>query len=124
MKGWPWTSRNEIMAKSQKRQSNHLIETGPFRLDPQQRILFKGEHRVQLTPLECRLLGFFMEHEGQILSHRFLMKEVWQTDYLGDIRTLYVHIRKLREKLEQDPSHPVHLRTVRGVGYLFERGVY
>jgi DNA-binding response OmpR family regulator len=100
-------------------QSNHVIGIGPFRLDPRQRVLFNGDRRYQLTPLECRLLRFFMEYEGQILSHRFLMKEVWYTDYVGDIRTLYVHVRKLREKLEQNPSRPVYLRTVRGVGYRF-----
>jgi two-component system response regulator RegX3 len=107
------------MAKPQNVQSNRLIEVGPFRLDSRRRILFNDERRFQLTPMECKLLRFFMEHEGQVLSHRFLMKEVWHTDYVGDIRTLYVHVHKLREKLEQDPSHPLHLIAIRGVGYRF-----
>ena len=60
-----------------------------------------------------------MEHADEALSRGTIMKEVWETDYLGDTRTLDVHIRWLREKLEDDPSHPRLIITVRGVGYRF-----
>ena len=70
-----------------------------------------------LTPLECRLLQILMMHPGQVLSRSRLMKEVWETDYLDDIRTLHVHICWLRSKIEHDPSHPCRIITHRGLGY-------
>jgi two-component system response regulator RegX3 len=70
-----------------------------------------------LTPLECRLLQIFMRHPDQIITLSHLMKEVWQTNYLGDIRTLYVHIAWLRRKVEEDPSRPRRIVTHRGMGY-------
>ena len=70
-----------------------------------------------LTPLECRLLQILMLHAGQVISRSRLMKEVWETDYLDDIRTLHVHICWLRHKIEDDPSHPRRIITRRGSGY-------
>ena len=70
-----------------------------------------------LTPLECRLLQILMLHPGQVISRSRLMKEVWETDYLDDIRTLHVHICWLRHKIEDDPSHPRRIITHRGSGY-------
>jgi DNA-binding response OmpR family regulator len=61
-----------------------------------------------------------MRNPGKVLSRKFLMKNVWDTDFLGDTRTLDVHVRWIREKIEENPSSPVYLRTVRGVGYRFE----
>ena len=70
-----------------------------------------------LTPLECRLLQVLMLHPGQVISRSRLMKEVWETDYLEDTRTLHVHICWLRRKIEDDPSHPRRIITHRGLGY-------
>jgi len=70
-----------------------------------------------LTPLECRLLKVLMLNPGQVLSRSRLMKEVWETDYLDDIRTLHVHICWLRQKIEDDPSHPRRIITHRRRGY-------
>jgi DNA-binding response OmpR family regulator len=70
-----------------------------------------------LTPLECRLLQIFMLHPDQVISRSWLMKEVWETDYLDDIRTLHVHICWLRRKIEEDPSRPRRIITHRGLGY-------
>lgn len=76
-----------------------------------------GTHR--LTPMECRLLEVLMRHPGQVISRAFLMKTVWQTTYIEDTRTLEVHVCTLRKKIEQDPTQPKYLRTVRGIGYAF-----
>ena len=70
-----------------------------------------------LTPLECRLLQIFMMHPDQVIPQSRLMKEVWETDYLDDIRTLHVHICWLRRKIENDPSTPRRIITHRGLGY-------
>ena len=61
-----------------------------------------------------------MRSPGRVLSRKFLMKKIWKTDYMGDTRTLDVHIRWLREKIEENPSSPMYLRTVRRVGYRFD----
>ena len=77
-----------------------------------------GPNRVcHLTPLECRLLQTLMLHPDQVISQSRLMKEVWETDYLDDIRTLHVNICWLRRKTEDDPSRPRRLITHRGRGY-------
>lgn len=73
----------------------------------------------RLTPKECELLALFMSYPGRVLSRKLLMKEVWETDFLDDTRTLEVHICWLRKKIEEDPHNPERLRTVRGVGYRF-----
>jgi DNA-binding response OmpR family regulator len=96
------------------------IRVGPLVLDPDTRTLCKGSETRQLRPKEAALLGLFMQNPGKVLSRQEIMKQVWETEYLGDTRTISVHVRWLREKIEEDPHHPRLLRTVRGVGYRFE----
>ena len=89
-------------------------------LDMERRRVSRGNRVHKLTPKEFDLLRLFMEHSGEIISRKALMKEIWDTDYLGDTRTLDVHIRWLREKIEEDPSAPRRLVTIRGEGYRLE----
>ena len=77
----------------------------------------RGTHK--LTPKECHLLEVLMLHPGKVLTRKLLMKEVWETDFLDDTRTLDVHICWLRKKIEEDPRRPRYIRTVRGTGYRF-----
>jgi two-component system, OmpR family, phosphate regulon response regulator PhoB len=77
----------------------------------------EGEHR--LTPKMAQLLEEFIRHPNELVSRRQLMQNVWKTDYIGDTRTLDVHIRWIREFIENDPANPVFLQTVRGKGYIF-----
>lgn len=89
-------------------------------LDLSTRHVRKGDAPPQhLTPKECRLLETFIRNRGEVLSRKFLMHEVWETKYDGDTRTLEVHVSWLRSKIEDDPSNPRYLHTVRGVGYWF-----
>jgi two-component system response regulator RegX3 len=74
---------------------------------------------VALPPKEFELLEAFLRRKGRLLTRDFLIEEVWGADYYGDTRTLDVHVKRLRRKLEADPHHPVHLVTVRGLGYKF-----
>ena len=74
---------------------------------------------TKLTPKESELLALFMSYPGRVLSRKLLMKEVWDTDFLEDTRTLEVHVCWLRKKIEEDPHNPQRLRTIRGVGYRF-----
>ncbi len=96
------------------------IRVGSFALDPDTRTLHRGETAVQLRPKEATLLALFMRNRGKVLSRREIMKEVWETEYLGDTGTINVHVRWLRLKIEDDPAAPCCLRTVRGVGYRFD----
>ncbi len=76
---------------------------------------------VHLTPKEFELLEILMENPGKVLRREYLLEHVWGFDFVGDSRTLDVHIKRLRAKCEPDPANPRHLVTVRGVGYRFER---
>lgn len=101
--------------------SENRLKCADLVLDLSTRYLTKGNGGPQhLTPKECRLLATFIRNRGEVLSRKFLMQEVWETDYYGDTRTLEVHVSWLRAKIEDDPSSPRYIHTVRGVGYWFE----
>lgn len=88
-------------------------------LSPQEcRVTVRGDE-VSLSPKEFRILELFMTHPRRVWSREQLIERVWGADFMGDSKTVDVHIRWLREKLEVDPSHPEHLLTVRGFGYRF-----
>ena len=82
-------------------------------------VTLQGEP-IQLKPQEYELLVFFAEHKGQMLSREFILERVWGWDFIGDSRTVDVHVRWLRQKIEEDASDPVRIITVRGGGYRFE----
>jgi len=96
------------------------LRAGSLTLNMERRRVTRGNRSHKLTPKEFALLKLFMQRSGQIVSRGALMKEIWNTDYLGDTRTLDVHMRWLREKIEPDPNAPTLLVTVRGEGYRLE----
>jgi DNA-binding response OmpR family regulator len=118
----PFTSRKLLhrVRKVSEELTSREIRAGSLALDPDARILRKGSEALRLRPKEAALLTLFMRNPGRVLSRQEIMKEVWETDYVGDTRTLSVHVRWLRLKVEDNPSSPRFLRTVRGVGYRFE----
>ena len=79
-----------------------------------------NDEPLQLKPKEYELLLFLAEHKGQMLSREFILERVWGWDYIGDSRTVDVHVRWLRQKIESDPAKPERIVTVRGGGYRFE----
>ena len=96
-----------------------VLHAGDFSFNPDSHSLRVAKTEYHLTPMKARLLEAFMRHPGEVLSREYLMKHVWRTDYLGDTRTIEVHIRWLREIIEDDATHPCYLQTIRGVGYRF-----
>jgi len=94
-----------------------LLRIKDWALDLESRQIVTGNGAQRLTPMLCQLLEVFMRNPEKVLDRGFLMREVWETSYLGDTRTLEVHICWLRKKIEKDPRHPRYLKTVRGVGY-------
>jgi two-component system response regulator RegX3 len=96
-----------------------VFVAGDIRLDPDRRELTVQGEAVHLAKKEFDLLELLMENSGRVVSRETLIDRVWGSDYFGDMRTLDVHIKRLRTKTETDPSHPEHLLTVRGIGYKF-----
>jgi DNA-binding response OmpR family regulator len=96
---------------------DEIITCGPLVLNVPRRMLITPQQETQLTPRVALLLALFMQRPGETLDRKTLMEEVWKTDYMGDTRTLDVHIRWIRQAIEANPGTPVYLKTVRGVGY-------
>jgi DNA-binding response OmpR family regulator len=99
---------------------DEIIICGSFSLNIPRRVLMTPQQETQLTPKVALLMALFMRHSGQTLDRKTIMEAVWETDYLGDTRTLDVHIRWIRKAIEADPGRPVYLKTVRGIGYCFD----
>jgi DNA-binding response OmpR family regulator len=106
--------RGEVSAPSNE------LQAGDLRLDLIGRRAFQNDQEVQLAPREFELLSTLMRNKGAVLTRDLLLASVWGDDYVGDERTVDVHIRWLRQKIEQDASDPQRIVTVRGVGYRFE----
>ncbi|MDV2988935.1 MAG: response regulator transcription factor [Dehalogenimonas sp.] len=100
--------------------SGDILRLGRLELDTVRHRLTVSGQAMELTPREFELLHFLMNNRGRVFSRDALLDRVWGYDYPGEDRTVDVHIRWLRQKIEADPSQPVHLVTVRGVGYKFE----
>jgi len=116
----PFTGRKlrDSLLKLLEAAGPYVLEAGPVRLDLVSRVVIGFQGRRHLTPKQCSLLAFFMQHPNQVISRKDLMESIWHTVYLGDTRTLDVHIRWIREKIEADPLQPTLLLTRRGVGYM------
>ena len=96
-----------------------VLEGGGIRLDPDRHEVTVDGTPVKLARKEFELLELLMEHPGRVLARETLIDRVWGSDYFGDTRTLDVHVKRLRSKVEPSPHEPVHLVTVRGLGYKF-----
>jgi DNA-binding response OmpR family regulator len=96
------------------------LRCGDLVFHPSDGVLRKKNDEQYLNPKLSKLLALFLQHQGEILTRKFLMQQVWDTSYMGDTRTLDVHIRWLREAIEDDTTDPIYLRTVRGQGYRFD----
>jgi len=92
---------------------------GDLKMDFEARRAFLAEQDLHLTPTEYKLLATLMRHAGKVLTHRFLLKEVWGPHKIYDVHYLRVFMAGLRRKIESDPSHPRYLLTEQGVGYRF-----
>lgn len=111
-----------LLRRTQQRQGQPLEETvtfGEISLFPQQCRVTLEDEEINLSPKEFRMLELFMSHPRRVWSREQLLERVWGPDFMGDSKTVDVHVRWLREKLERDPSRPQYLQTVRGFGYRF-----
>ncbi len=103
-----------------QREPTHELVSGDLRLDLTAHRAWRQAVEIALAPREFDLLAALMRHRGAVLTRDLLLARVWGEDYPGDARTVDVHIRWLRQKVEEDPSEPRRILTVRGMGYRFE----
>jgi DNA-binding response OmpR family regulator len=113
-------SEMEQMKSSMPEASHEILTFDNLSIDLTRREVLLGEKVLSLKPQEYELLVFFAEHKGRMLSREFILERVWGWEYIGDSRTVDVHVRWLREKIEADPANPQRIVTVRGGGYRFE----
>ena len=97
-----------------------VLESGPVRMDVERHVVSVNGEPVTLPLKEFDLLEYLMRNSGRVLTRGQLIDRVWGADYVGDTKTLDVHVKRLRSKIEADPANPVHLVTVRGLGYKLE----
>ncbi|MFO7173672.1 MAG: response regulator YycF [Bacillota bacterium] len=98
-----------------------VIRAGDLTIDLQSYAVYRGQQRIDLTPREFELLRYLATHPGQVFTREVLLREVWGFDYFGDVRTVDVTVRRLREKIEVNPAQPEYILTRRGIGYYFNR---
>lgn len=98
-----------------------VIEKGDIKLDCDSRRLFINDNEINLTAREFELLEILIKNENKVYSRESLLKIVWSEDYPGDVRTVDVHVRRLREKIEANPSEPKYVHTKWGVGYYYNQ---
>jgi two-component system, OmpR family, response regulator RegX3 len=94
-----------------------VLESGPVRMDVERHVVSVNGDPITLPLKEFDLLEYLMRNSGRVLTRGQLIDRVWGADYVGDTKTLDVHVKRLRSKIEADPANPVHLVTVRGLGY-------
>ena len=100
--------------------STSTIESGPVRMDVDRHVVTVRGQQVPMPLKEFDLLEVLLRNSGRVLTRGQLIDRVWGSDYVGDTKTLDVHVKRLRSKVEEDPANPVHLVTVRGLGYRYE----
>ena len=124
----PYSSR-ELIARIRavlRRQSDFddpedsVLNVAGVRLDVERHEVSVDGERIQLPLKEFELLEILLRNAGRVLTRMQLIDRVWGSDYVGDTKTLDVHVKRLRSKIEQDPANPIHLITLRGLGYKFE----
>jgi two-component system response regulator RegX3 len=99
---------------------NGLLEAGPVKMDVERHVVMVDGTQITLPLKEFDLLEYLLRNSGRVLTRGQLIDRVWGADYVGDTKTLDVHVKRLRSKIEKDPAKPAHLVTVRGLGYKLE----
>lgn len=109
-----------VVARVLQQEGMDVLECGPFTINRTIGVLQAHGKETRLSPKVADLIALFMTHPNQVLRREAIMRQVWKTSYLGDTRTLDVHIYYARDALEEDRRSPVYIKTLRGVGYRLE----
>ncbi|MBF2432940.1 response regulator YycF [Listeria innocua] len=108
---------SQVSSNAVEEEENSELEIGSLIIHPDAYVASKRGETIELTHREFELLHYLAKHMGQVMTREHLLQTVWGYDYFGDVRTVDVTVRRLREKIEDNPSHPAWLVTRRGVGY-------
>ncbi|EIB8617611.1 response regulator transcription factor [Listeria monocytogenes] len=108
---------SQVSSNAAEEEENSELEIGSLIIHPDAYMASKRGETIELTHREFELLHYLAKHMGQVMTREHLLQTVWGYDYFGDVRTVDVTVRRLREKIEDNPSHPAWLVTRRGVGY-------
>lgn len=111
--------RLAYMGRGTEKEDN-IVEIRGLKIDRVNSRVWSGEEEIPLTSKEFELLSFLMEHPGKVYSKEDLFKEIWDNDAIGDTSTVTVHVKRIREKIELNPSKPQYIDTIWGVGYRFK----
>ena len=111
--------RAVLRRTARSQEPEQKLEAGTLQVDIARHTVTKNGSKIELTAKEFDLLAMLMKNRGKVLTRDSLLDKVWGVEYFGDTRTVDVHVRYLRQKVEDDPDHPVLIQTVRGVGYRF-----
>ncbi len=114
---WRRVSRPGAYGQDELKQELSCITSGSFKLDPKSRFLYKDEVAIDLTQVEFQIMELFMTNPGIALVREKILEGVWGEQYYGDVKIVDVNIRRLRMKIEAEPSNPKHILTVWGFGY-------
>ncbi|MGL5614728.1 MAG: response regulator transcription factor [Sarcina sp.] len=107
------------LRRNNKTSDDNLVRFGDISVDLQTREVRKLEEKVDLTLKEFEILKILIKNKGKILTREMLLDRIWGYEYIGETRTVDVHIRHLRQKIENDDKNPMYIQTIRGVGYKF-----
>jgi two-component system, OmpR family, KDP operon response regulator KdpE len=105
------------LRRSQKTEDSPVFQSGNLKVDLVSRIILVNETEVKLTVTEYAILALLIKHAGRVLTHNFMVREIWGIHYTDNYQTLRVHIAQLRRKIESNPSVPQLIQTEPGVGY-------
>ena len=111
-----------VSTSAPKEEKSSMVESGDLKIDCESRRLFVKESEINLTAKEFDLLELLVTNPGKVYSRERLLSLVWGYDYPGDVRTVDVHVRRMREKIESNPSEPKYVHTKWGVGYYYQGG--
>jgi two-component system response regulator RegX3 len=118
--GGPGESEDAPRSPERRPDPGSVLEAGGIQVDVDRHLVFIRGDEVHLRRKEFELLSLLMENAGRLLTRDVLIDRIWGSDYFGDTKTLDVHIKRLRTHIEEDPSSPRLITTIRGVGYRFE----
>ena len=116
--------RRVTMTKNKSSQNSDVIKSGPFKFNIKTRILYKEDKKIELTHIEYQLMYIFLKNANKSIEKIAILRQVWGEEYFGDSKIIDVNVRRLRMKIEEDPSHPAYIQTIWGYGYKWDLKTY
>lgn len=111
-----------ILRRTGLNQEENKFKFGSISIDFQKHEIFKGDEQIDLTLKEFELLEILIKNKGKVMTRDYLLDKIWGYEYVGETRTVDVHVRHLRQKIEEDDKNPIYIQTIRGIGYKFNYG--